>query len=134
MQYPETKEQMLVETVVYYATDTSRRNVDLNDTCKYYPLHDNTEGCAIGRYLPAELAKKLDQEDLAGVSYKFNELPVELQKLDKDYLERIQNLHDSPITWDNKGLTEFGIKRIKGIIDDFELDESKLTEIQKYIS
>jgi len=134
MKYPETKEQMLVETVVYYATDTSRRNTDLNDTCKYYPLHDNTEGCAIGRYLSEELAKKLDKDDLSGVSYKFNELPVELQKLDKYYLERIQNLHDSPITWNSKGLTEFGIKRIKDIIEDFELDENKLTQIQKYIS
>ncbi len=134
MNYPETKEQMLVETVVYYATDTSRRNVDLNDTCKYYPLHNNTEGCAIGRYLLAELAIKLDKTDLSGVYYKFSELPEELQLLGKDFLSFIQRLHDFTMAWDSEGLTESGIIRINNIVKAFNLDKSKLTEIQKYIS
>lgn len=76
-----------------------------NRNCAY------SKGCVIGRYLPNDLAIKLDSMDYdssVGNNEVFNQLPKELQNLGQDFLERMQFLHDDPENWENWGLSENG--------------------------
>lgn len=106
----------------------------LNDTINHFNLNNRgvnptTErysyehGCAIGRHLDKDLAKKLDYHGFGYVAVPevFNELPTELKELDRLFLGRIQSLHDSELCWTNTGLSKHGEKTVWQIKVDFSL-------------
>lgn len=139
MKYPETKEEMLVEVVKWFAPDPlNRRNKrSVMHGCYYAPLDDKKKGCAIGMFLDKELAVSLDGDynmSSSGVQDVWNDLPEQLKLLGESFLTDIQDLHDTNSCWEDTSLSTRGKDYIKGIIYKFRLDESKLTEIQKYIS
>lgn len=139
MQYPETKEQMLVEVVKWFAPDpANRRNKrGVLHGCYYAALDDKKKGCAIGMFLDRELAIDLDGDynmSSVGVQDAWNDLPEQLQLLGESYLTEIQDFHDANRYWSSSGLSDIGKSEVLSIIKSFKLDESKLTEIQKYIS
>ena len=114
----------LEETCSYYNSTT--RNTNDKGYCKYYPAHDKTEGCAIGRKIAdKDLCKKLDSISFNGIFRDeiFNKLPYNLKELGKNFLDYIQNLHDKPLNWDENGLSEEGIKIKTLIINKFELNK-----------
>ncbi len=94
-----TQTEFLLDTLKYYCEDTSRRcKHPQHEFCRYHPStvgHTNSEGCAIGRHLLKELALKFDSYDYTGVEDVFDELPENLQILEVEFLESIQNFHDS---------------------------------------
>ena len=110
----------LEETAGFYSTN----NRALNNTgdCVYIST-DKSPGCAIGRHIPAELAKNLDDAPFSGVSNDdiFNTLPYSLKELTKMFLMNIQDLHDTAWNWDEEGLTEAGRKKVLAIRTDFNL-------------
>jgi hypothetical protein len=105
--------KVLNDTAKYY--NSSKRNLATNETtCKYYPQHKNTEGCAIGRLISKKLAKALDLRNFSvNVDSVFRLLPTKLKKLGQPFLSDLQSLHDSESYWDDKGLTDLGKEKVK---------------------
>ena len=124
--------EFLEDTVSYFAANpTLRRNI-ADGACRYYPIWEGSEGCAIGRHLPRELAKWLDDKWGGCCIYLISEfLPEELKALEIVFLQRVQDLHDGDENWFSEGLTYVGknkVKQIKimfGLFIKGESDESK---------
>ena len=119
---------LLNETIEYYSADPVGRRCITERRCAYSPiklgLEGTSEGCAIGRKIPAELAEELDAEiggSAVGNTDIFNRLPEELKILTIQFLEVIQYLHDSNGSWDDKGLTQLGKEKVEQIKKDFQL-------------
>jgi hypothetical protein len=92
--------------------------------CVYHPVDDKSKGCAIGRHLTSELAKKLDSLEYTAISQSepFNLLPKELKELEQTFLVDIQCLHDRTYNWDENGLSKLGEKEVKEIKEDYKLN------------
>lgn len=122
------KLKLLEETILYYSENTLRR-CRKDKTC-FYDGSRNTEvesqGCAIGRILPKELAKQLDDEytfgsKLSDVVDVYHLLPIEIQDYGVQFLSRLQQIHDANDYWDGNGLTEAGkiaVQRFKYDIEE----------------
>ena len=101
--------EFLEDTVNHF----NSRNRGLNEHGGY----SYSAGCAIGRYLDKALCKKLDSighNPVTG-SNVFNQLPENMRELGKDFLGKIQFLHDIEEYWGENGLTIKGIKRVEVI-------------------
>ncbi len=130
------KEDFLLDTLDYYCINPSlRRNVQVSlrtdmPSCYYYPLHDETEGCAIGRKLVKKLAKELDKFGNSGVSnpHVYNCLPKKLQRLGNGFLADLQQLHDSDTNWDKDFLSYTGRSNVLKIINLYNLSKDKFTQ------
>lgn len=100
----------------------------LTDTVNHYNINNRginpktgkcsyEYGCAIGRHLDQNLAKRFDYFPLgvnlfAGVRINneiaFNELDPKLKELGRMFLFEIQQLHDNARNWNKHGLSEYG--------------------------
>jgi len=89
--------------------------------CKYSPVHDKTEGCAIGRWLDLDDAIILD-EISGSVITLFSYLPNWMQSLGKGFLKKVQEVHDSSFYWNKNGLSEKGKEEVSKIIKRFKLN------------
>lgn len=95
--------------------------------CKYSPktlnLEGKSKGCAIGCHLTEENAVLLDEKLHATASIHYvmldseciNLLPKWMQKMDPNFLQAIQSLHDNKINWDENGVTALGMSEYKKI-------------------
>ena len=123
-----TQTEFLLDMLKYYCENTTRRCVDDMGACRYHPSsikHLNSEGCAIGRQLPEELALKFDSYEVPDVESIFEELPSDIQSLGMYFLTEVQRLHDLGKNWDiKKGLSVYGKIRVSDIIKEYELDET----------
>lgn len=123
-----TQTEFLLDTLKYYCEDTSRRCVK-EGICNYHPSTlglTNSEGCAIGRYLPEELALKFDSNGVVGVENIFENLPENLRLLTLDFLVDIQCLHNINNHWntDTEGLSVKGKDDLVTIIEQYGLDKN----------
>ncbi len=125
----------LNDTLAYYEADPAiRRNAALGDNtgfgnyaeCTYAPRHAGTEGCAIGRHLPLELAKQFDHnphDTSVGNTVIFNQLPDVLKELGKVFLGDMQRLHDRPWLWlDNDCQSGTAAARRAGYVASLKYD------------
>lgn len=123
-----TQTEFLLDTLEYYCEDTSRR-CEKDGRCRYHPSSlslSNSEGCAIGRHLPEDLALKFDSKGAVGVDRIFDKLPNNLRSLGEKFLDSIQSLHDVDYNWnvqDGKGLSTVGQNHLKYIISEYDLDK-----------
>lgn len=131
--------KVLNDAVKYYSTDPqARRNVrtatanyyGVESLCVYSPETSGkttSEGCAVGRLIPTELATRLDQTYTGDstVTKIFDELPEDLKDLGLDFLADLQGLHDTEIYWDfeNKDISEKGILKVKELTNKIETGE-----------
>lgn len=97
---------------------------DIHGECRYLPINDSSEGCAIGRYLDKCLAKRMDEREFGspGVSNMtlFNKLPTWMKEMGNSFLCNIQILHDDFTFWNEQGLSNKGslnVDRIKSNIE-----------------
>ena len=95
----ETRIDMLNDAIAYYWGKPERRCVNDIGNCVYYPpTGSQSEGCAIGRFLTPELARKLDnaEDNNSGVIYSniFQQLPTWMKDLGQNFLKDLQILHD----------------------------------------
>lgn len=110
--------EFLNDTIKYYSVNPQQRRCISGNACKYSPASlsiTTSEGCAIGRKLPKELAIKLDKEYSSGVSLIFNILPKDMQELGKMFLVSVQNLHDDSDYWTKNGLSKLGLDHVEKI-------------------
>ena len=97
-------------------------------SCQYEPYNENTEGCAIGRRIPAKLRPILDNVAWGDSSVSelevFTQLPHWMKVLGTDFLQNIQNLHDNRggmDYWDEDGINESGLEELERIKRKFNL-------------
>ena len=115
---------MLNDAIAYYWGKPERFCVDDVGKCKYYPpTGSQSDGCAIGRFLEPELARKLDnQEDYkSGVSSDniFQQLPSWMKDLGQDFLTDLQFLHDSK--YFEKGQKDYIIRHMNSYVNVDEI-------------
>jgi hypothetical protein len=88
----ETREELLQDAINYYWGKPERRCVDELGNC-IYPPTDTSEGCAIGRLLPLDLAERLGLDGVED-DIIFCSLPEWLQNMGKRFLVNLQCCHD----------------------------------------
>lgn len=138
-----TKEEFLLDTLEYYSGHLERR-CEADGVCKYSPKAVNkqgkTEGCAIGRHLSEEGKLAFDNLPLNGITHIRQDYPVTfakyaplwMQEMDTFYLSAIQALHDSDDNWTDKGLSYYGKREVKTIIENFSLSNPE--QFDKYLN
>jgi hypothetical protein len=129
-----TRLEFLESTIKYYVENPQRR-CNKDGTCFYSPASVGKEGisggCAIGRFIDPDLALELDAEvkpgfglGITGVirrqEYK-ERLPKWMQKMNIDFLEDVQSLHDDGIYWNDWGLTDAGKRKVDSIKKNYKL-------------
>lgn len=132
-----TKEEFLLDMIEYYATDPSRRSVSPESRCTYYPAHNNTEGCAIGRHLPESGQKLYDglgvyssivEEIISGGVNDHR--PKWMKDLPVPFLCDCQELHDGSEHWTSTGLSVKGKDCLRNLITSYLID---LNKFQKFL-
>lgn len=123
-----TQRELLVSTVQFY---TSENRALSEGTCVYLKT-ENSPGCAIGRHLTPEVQQifhKIQTEDCAGsITSMFDTietkslLPEWMQEMDADFLQRIQQLHDSLEYWNTEGISALGKQEALYICNTFALE------------
>lgn len=134
-----TKQEFVLDFINTYVKDPSKRCV-LGNRCRYSPVtlgktYDESPGCAVGKWLPPELALDLDKEFAVSISsflredreYSselleiFSGLGDNLDEI-KDFLTEIQMLHDHNSNFSETGLTPMGRQYMDKIIEKYRLD------------
>lgn len=131
-----TREELLINTVLYYGIDENRRSLSSKGYCSYQS--DSGNCCAIGREIRIGLRYMLDELANTSVQEKevFEALPKRLQNLGQDFLSRIQKLHDSLEYYDCQ-LNSDGWEHVEKIINhhslnvDFKALQKKFNETLK---
>ena len=86
-----TREEVLQDAIDYFWGKPERKCVNHDGICSYTPIGES-EGCAIGRLIPIEIAKKLRY-----AVYEigtFNLLPSWLKDMGYQFLVELQRCHD----------------------------------------
>ncbi len=131
-QLQKNKLRILEETVLYYSENTKRRCLHHDEDktiCFYYGANNvnaESDGCAIGRLLPKELADKFDREysfnnKKGSVIKLFDLLPLELQEYGLPFLSQLQSFHDKNYYWTDNGLSAFG----EALVERFKIEIEK---------
>lgn len=117
MENPFEKIVSLSERSLAFLDDTAQHYNNLNrsetnyEACKYHPAHENTQGCAIGRWLDRDnpiIVEKMAAEVSAPQVQR--NLPKWMAEMRIVFLARVQMLHDTYDNWNEKGLTEKGLE------------------------
>jgi hypothetical protein len=112
----------LEDTAAFY--NSGNRCLDEHGSCMYYL--EGKAGCAIGRHVPdKDLCRKWDAKSDLGTGVTddsiFDALPENLHELGQDFLNRVQDLHDSDSNWDCDGLSAIGVDQVIAIKQRFQL-------------
>ena len=123
MQKSNNRQELFDNTIKHF--NSINRATNDNGGCKY---RLDGKGCAIGREISDKLAKKLDIAEVNVVSSTniFDKLPQRLQRMGRQFLFSIQELHDVHDNWNENGLSEDGIKEAKLIAEKYKLNTSVL--------
>ena len=119
MQKSRTRQELLDNTVRHFnSTNRSIKDGTLND-CMY--RSGDGCGCAIGREISDDLAKKLNNVSFGIVDNIFDKLPLRLKNLGVNFLREIQFLHDLSWHWNEVGLSNIGRENVDRICEKFQL-------------
>ena len=88
----ETREALLQDAIDYFWGKPERKCVNYFGACIYTPS-ETSEGCAIGRLLPLDLAERLGFDGVSDDEV-FYSLPIWLQDMGQDFLTALQICHD----------------------------------------
>lgn len=115
-----TKAEFLVDMLEYYCPDPENRRNSIEGRCRYYPIKDRSEGCAIGRHMTSDSAQQADNvpgETTIDNIYKTwaEFLPTWMLPLGVSFLEKCQELHDLSELWEDKGLSKSGKREVSNI-------------------
>lgn len=114
-----------LEDLIKHYNDSNRGEV--NGRCRYQPIDETSEGCAIGRHLLWDKYKGLEVFDKA-IDFPFSGyemakscklfqsvMPHWMESLGSDFLSECQDLHDDKDHWDSEGLSRFGLETTERI-------------------
>lgn len=123
----------LNDMIDYYSENpVERRCTNEERGCFYSPETinlPNSEGCAIGRKLPRDLANTIDKNGEYDITSVFDDpgyfplIPEELKCLGVDFLLLVQGLHDNNNNWSDKGLSKLGNDKVEYIKREYILNE-----------
>jgi hypothetical protein len=131
------QEAFLLDGVTYYSADPVNRRCATKEQCFYTGKEagkPQSEGCMIGRALPAKVAAALDE------AYPFGNgiadiieqgevaIPNKILALKIPFLDKAQKLHDCDGNWDKEGLTNIGKKYLAFIIKAHGLNSDLFTK------
>ncbi len=143
-----TAEEYLLSTVEYYSADPNRRCVSDTQGCVYSPITAKkvgiSDGCAIGRFIPAERGAEIDKKfeelvkgEVAGSGYRElleyfpEDVPQWMKDLPLEFVYRVQNFHDQGTNFIGpSGLSPYGRIQLSRIITDCNLNSEPF---KKYI-
>lgn len=120
-----TAEQIVRETIEYYAADPSRRASYIDEKklyrCKYKAPNGNM--CAVGRCMmdPKENWDGI-AEDISGPDYEDIDdiLKEEYRGHDTEMWIDIQNWHDTPENWSEDAITKIGQERADKLLERYK--------------
>jgi hypothetical protein len=119
----------------------ARRQAFVDDILGFYNIYNRSQihgacvysktstspGCAIGRCLTPELAKKLDTDNTPNVhdttisSFFYagldSEFPIWMVEMGREFLSACQRLHDNDDYWNETGPTEDAVEFVKVVIN-----------------
>jgi hypothetical protein len=103
----------LQDTIEYYSVDPyGRRSISQNILCKYRTI-DGAQ-CAIGRHIPDDkYDPKIERKSVDKIKNLSHYLPEHILELGLDFLVAVQKIHDNHNNWCLKGLSNYGIERVK---------------------
>jgi hypothetical protein len=122
----------LNDMINHYNSNNRCTRPDDKSECVYSPLTvgktmEQTEGCAIGRLFEPDSAKELDNFEsgsLPGIIGDDKEKRIpEFFKTHVDFFYRLQQLHDLPYNWDEKGLSDSAHGEVRYITARFITNE-----------
>ena len=139
-----TRMHKILKDTVEHFNQNNRSTTTGGLSCVYVPQDEmigKTEGCAIGRLLPQWAKDEIMEKNMNGgygATRMFNHLsrtPRAFKGMrvrdDSNYeffLDKVQQLHDSAKSWDEKGITETGHKIANEICKQFSLDNLEFPE------
>lgn len=134
------KTDFLLDMLNYYSVaPNDRRNGIAGQSCKYAPIKETSEGCAIGRHLIGTVEEKKSWDNLADSSFanirkmiadgECKDLQPEWMKLlPSEFLNTCQGFHDRRYNWDENGLNYEGQTNLLNIIKLYGLDEDSFSQ------
>jgi hypothetical protein len=105
-----------------------RNNRNINNRC--YSIEEGCTysgeiGCAVGRIIEDKnLCEEFDGIGSVEIDVVFYELPEEIQDLGLDFLQDLQDLHDSYLNWDQSGLSPNGLIRWTYIFKKYSSEQN----------
>lgn len=95
-------------------------------TC-FYSKTDNSPGCAIGQFLPAELSAELDNLDgmhIEKISIHkqslYLKIPAWMREMGVKFLLDCQSVHDDGVNWGKAGINSCGVYRVREIKENID--------------
>lgn len=112
-----TKREILEETYKFYSEDVSRRSMD-GANCVYNS--NDGKQCALGRCCN-EIPKDFNYEDSYTIfdRFGFHILKPEYRIEDEAFWAQLQSFHDFEDNWNEKGITEKGIKFYESLLKEY---------------
>ena len=108
---PQRRLAFLEDEIKHY--NLSNRSVYTKNSvenCSYTPAHENTLGCAIGRWLdrdnPIISTPEIGENKIVNLLH--SHLPTWMRQMGVGFLAEAQKLHDFHENWDENGLSEQG--------------------------
>lgn len=123
--------KFLKEMIAYYSEDVNRRATNETTGACYYLDKNTGNKCAIGRYIINENSLEFSGNYKKLINSYPNCIPENIKSLGDEFLSHIQHLHDSNFYWDDSGLRDEGVERIKYIKHNIKnklYDERKTKE------
>jgi hypothetical protein len=128
MKKKERMSQMLKSTVEHY--NSKNRAVEpISEICCYAST-DKSEGCSVGRLLDEE-SKTYIRDNQLNTGNNIEDVINHMRRTDfkltgiltlgKDFLTKVQELHDGKPNWDENGLSVDGKIAVDKIATEFEL-------------
>ncbi len=103
----ERRRAFLDNTVKFF----NKQNLCLDEKGDCFYFSEKFDGCAIGRWLEEDLAKKLDENLYCSgliLASIFIEIPEWMKELGQNFLVKVQGLHDNLDNWNENGLNFLG--------------------------
>lgn len=119
---------ILQNTKEYYRNSPEkRRNNDTShDICKYSPVSEESEGCAVGRLLVPEDAKLIDDNFKWGLSVcdtNHDGIDIEWDEFimkNNVFFKMLQKFHDTEEYWTKYEISQMGIVYSSAILDSID--------------
>ena len=132
MKYKKTGREfnMLQDVITHFGKNPDEiRSTKQHGICTYEPLKNKPKslGCAIGMYLNNKVAEKLDNQLESSIKDILSKrrlkalLPKWMQNMDKEFLMKVQSLHDHITFWSIRGLSKEGKKQVRLICEEHDL-------------
>lgn len=116
----ERRKWFLFDTVNFYNSENRAQTED--GMCFYRPMGDSP-GCAIGRHLDRD--SEVLVNNLSGIVESLciklgkDWMPQWMYEMGTNFLQTIQNFHDSEECWNKNGLTSYGKDCLNSILLNF---------------